>query len=390
MKPKKVVSKLREVKKIEDEGLDINYEKVKRYCHHQKIKYYKKNLKNTVAELDELLKSFSFDPALKDEEMFVLEKNLDLSTFNVIFSSKNLLKNALNQSQSIRTKGFEGRVPSFYHVDGTYKLLDAGFVTLVLGTENIYHQFRPIALSIVAHEDTESYEILFQKTREWINKLFDEEWIPKFALMDGAKAALNATKNVFGETKVILCWFHMLKAIRNHIYNLKPSVAKNHLKENWAFICYGLGLLAKTRSQKQLLDLWRIIRDDWEKALQLDEDFVLYIEGEYIKSKFTWNQSTFLGKSRTNNSVESFNNVLKQTYFESKRFDVISFFNVAKRMIKDFSLDMTEFPITLELSVFEWHNGLLLSKTAILNLKKNAIGYIKKEREAEKKAERER
>ena len=218
-KPKKVVSKLREIKKVEEDNLEINYEKIKRYCYHQKIKYYRKNFKNTVAESDEMLKlSYSYAPNLKDEEMFVFYKNLDVSQFHILFSSKSLLKNAINQSQKIITKTFESKTPSFFHVDGTYKLINAGFVTLVLGTENIYHQFCPIAFSIVAHEDKTSFGIMFSQTQEWITKIFNSLWKPSFALMDGAKSALNATKQIFGkEITVILCWFHLLKALRNHI-----------------------------------------------------------------------------------------------------------------------------------------------------------------------------
>jgi len=88
--------------------------------------------------------------------------------------------------------------------------------------------------------------------------------------------------------------------------------------------------------------------------------------------------------------VESFNNELKQTYFEAKRFDILSFFTIAKRMIKDFSCDMVTFPKTLEAPIIEWQLGLSLCKFAIKELKKNTFAFIKKGREFEKRDEREK
>jgi len=71
-----------------------------------------KNFKNTVAELDEMLKlSYSYAPSLKDEEMFVLHTNLDVSQFHILFSSKSLLKNAISQS---RKKLLKAKLQAFF------------------------------------------------------------------------------------------------------------------------------------------------------------------------------------------------------------------------------------------------------------------------------------
>jgi len=60
------------------------------------------------ANLDEQLRSLNYDVNLKNEDMFVLFKDLSLSNFHVLFSSKSLLQNAINQSQPLKTKAFEG------------------------------------------------------------------------------------------------------------------------------------------------------------------------------------------------------------------------------------------------------------------------------------------
>jgi len=393
LKPKKVTSKLREVKKVEDEKIDVNYDQVKRYCYHQKVKYYKQNLKNTVADLRELLKTYTYNANINDEDMFILSQELDLSKFNVIFSSRALLVNAINQEHKVQSKSFNGFIPSFFHLDGTYKLVDSGFVTLVLGTENILHQFRPIAFAIVAHEDQAAYNKLLKEVKKFLQDNFNFNYSPKYALMDGARSSYNATVQVFGkDMKIILCWFHLLKAIRNHIYQLKDAADKKYLRENWPFVCYGLGLLAKTRTHNDFLDLWKIMKENWNDELQLPEDFLKYIETEYIKSNLIWNQSTFIGKSRSNNSLESFNNQLKMTYFEAKKFDLISFFRIAKSMVRDFSRDLTSFPKTIEVPLNDWRFALTYSKTAtiIKSLKRNHFAFIKKSREEAKRNEREK
>ena len=168
------------------------------------------------------------------------------------------------------------------------------------------------------------------------------------------------------------------------------NTGKRQAERKLPFICYGLGLLAKTRSIQQFFDVWLIIEENWKNELQIPDDFLKYIHDQYIKSKFTWNQSTFQGKSRTNNSIESFNNQLKQVYFEHKRFDIISFFTVAKQMVKDFSIDMVSFPTVLEIPLSEWRIGLSLSKNAISNFKKNSIVFVKHNRDSKKVEEREK
>src|SRR5271170_866148 len=75
------------------------------------------------------------------------------------------------------------------------------------------HHFRltgvPVAwmLSSTGTEATIEYFLNFVKTR-------NPEITPKITMTDRDKAQMGAIKTVYPETRVLLCWWHVLRAMR--------------------------------------------------------------------------------------------------------------------------------------------------------------------------------
>lgn len=61
----------------------------------------------------------------------------------------------------------------------------------------------------------------FRVIKSGVHRIWENEVKPEILICDGAKAIQNGFRNVFGEiVLVLMCWFHMKKAIRENISSL--------------------------------------------------------------------------------------------------------------------------------------------------------------------------
>ena len=63
------------------------------------------------------------------------------------------------------------------------------------------------------HENTNAYKCLFRESKKYIKNTFDYNWEPEFIVCDGADAIMKAAKEIWPNIIVLLCLFHMIKAV---------------------------------------------------------------------------------------------------------------------------------------------------------------------------------
>jgi hypothetical protein len=53
--------------------------------------------------------------------------------------------------------------------------------------------------------------------------------LPEYLMIDASDAEYNAAKSCFGDRCIVLtCWFHVMKAVKNHIKENKDLVPIQH------------------------------------------------------------------------------------------------------------------------------------------------------------------
>lgn len=154
------------------------------------------------------------------------ENNVD---FRFIVTTKLLLQQAIGQEK--------------LHTDATYKLVWQGFPVLLLGTTDLYRSFHPFGIAVCTSEKQKDFEFVFAAVKQGVQNTFDKEFAPKFLIADASKAIGNAGLKVFGDDlSVIMCWFHMRKAVSEKF----PSFIRNPTKQ--AQFLYDLDKLQLSKS----------------------------------------------------------------------------------------------------------------------------------------------
>lgn len=106
-----------------------------------------------------------------EHNMVVLQRLLEGKNFMLLVTTKELLKNALNQAQ-ITSK-------PFFALDTTYKLISCQFKFTTFITVNYKHQTADLAYLIHANEDADSYLFGLNGIKAAIKSHFDFDWVPK-------------------------------------------------------------------------------------------------------------------------------------------------------------------------------------------------------------------
>ena len=106
---------------------------------------------------------------------------------------------------------------------------------------------------------------------------------PQFTMSDRDQAQLNAIKAVYPETKLLLCWWHMLCAMRSHFCTEEfPEL----WKRVWEWV--------RTSDQATFDSLWEWIRSD----SSVPQSFVDYLQSNWMTVVPLW-----AGISRKNRTI---------------------------------------------------------------------------------------
>ena len=266
--------------------------------------------------LKEFLNRFDKNLIIEKNEMIVLYQNLEIEEFLIVVSSKLCLENAIMQSKHCKQ--------SFICLDGTYKLLMNGYVTMVMGTENNDHSFRLIALAISFSENTNNYKEFLNVVHKYLAESNNFTLNPHYIMSDLAECIHNAIKDNYPKSKHLYCQFHLMK-------NIQKISSKKEFNEKKKYVFFGIKALKECENQENFNNLWNLVKEFWIDC-DLDIQFINSFENEYIKNDIHWyNGACEPPKSKTNNSLEGFKNRLK------------IFFNREKQPVKVFFSKLSEF-----------------------------------------------
>jgi len=278
--------------------------------------------------LSEIIKK-TYTAELRSDELFFIYSHIENGEISLLFSAKALIENLLKQQQL---------QPSFIHLDTTFKLIDLGLPLFVVSTENVNHNYRPVAFFVSWSESTAQTTLMLKKLADFLQESFDFAFKPKFVLTDNSDALISGCKQAFSHEYVHLaCHFHIAK-------NVKEKVQSKLLKDKKQILFFGLKVLKNSPSLPFFKRVWEIVKKYWQDN-GVEISFISTFEKEYILKGLEWHYgSAFPGKSRTNNSIESGNNVLKR-FFNRKAHNFKEFLGKMREFIQEWAtLDKTSFP----------------------------------------------
>lgn len=131
---------------------------------------------------------------MNDNQAFIIGQNLECDQFCLVFSSKNLLRNVILQAESCPKK--------YACIDATYKLIALSYPFLVIGTQDLIHKFRLIALALSKHEREIDYNFMFKSIKHSLKLIFQYEWSIDLLLSDASMAIHSAAQSIFGSNYI--------------------------------------------------------------------------------------------------------------------------------------------------------------------------------------------
>ena len=170
----------------------------------------------------------------------------------------------------------------------------------------------PVAWMIHENQDSTIYEKI-------LRSIFpDDETkeLVKFAMMDEAKAEMNALQHVIPSAKVFWCEWHVKKALRKRLLHLVKD--KETKKELWGHV---LGLIS-AESETDLHSRWEWFQERLEENSGQGQ-YIRYVEENAWRDRQRWSHCFQADLTiSTNNHLESFHNRLKTTFLKRHRYDV--------------------------------------------------------------------
>lgn len=213
------------------------------------------------------------------------------------------------------------------HADATYKMIWQGFPVLVCGTTDQNRKFHPLCLTISSNEQKEDFKLMFQGLKDKIQEIFESSWNPKVLVCDAAKSIQNAFLEVFGEHVVVrMCWAHAKRKIQERIARIKNKVLRDDI-------------LNDVDALHSITDA-NIFDAASEAFVQKYEDeieFVTYFRAQWLLQNRNWFLGAAPNSPSTNNALESFNRVIKDSNTLRERFPLSRFLVVAKEMVNQWS-----------------------------------------------------
>ena len=117
-----------------------------------------------------------------------------------------------------------------HHIDGTYRITTHGFPLVVYGLSDQVGRFHPVSFMITSHETIPDFDIFYGGMVD-LADLFDIEFDPEYIMQDACDASLNTVKRIFPEVKVLMCYFHVKKNVKENVRNddLLPKEKRDEL-----------------------------------------------------------------------------------------------------------------------------------------------------------------
>jgi len=218
-------------------------EQLRNYIYRYRENLIAQNYPEVKQFLTDIVKK-NYHSDLQIDEMFFIYSNLKDGEVSILFSSKALIENLLKQ-QTLQ--------PSFIHVDATYKLTDLGLPLIIISTETINHNYRPVAFFLSWSESTAQIVLMISKLEEFLRLHFDFSFQPKFVLTDNCDALISGCRKAFTHEYVHLgCHFHLAK-------RMKEKAQSSELKDKKKILFFGLKALKNSPTLVFFKEVWKII-----------------------------------------------------------------------------------------------------------------------------------
>ena len=163
IKPKKCQTNLQKL--LDDNHLQFELPtnaQLQNYLYRYKEKLLAENYPEVKKFLTEIC-SKRYSENLNEDEMFCIFYKCQEGELSVLLSTPAMIKNLQKQSQT---------QASLIHLDATYKLIDLGIPVIIMGTENLNHNHRPIAYFITWSESKANVKLLLQEISNFLEKEF--------------------------------------------------------------------------------------------------------------------------------------------------------------------------------------------------------------------------
>jgi hypothetical protein len=278
---------------------------VQRVAHRLKRKLESDLGEETIGYLNEHLQSLELRMDSPDDEVGVLPgwkangpANAEDAASEIIFfmTSKELMKLIMVQQN--------GPLKAFVSMDATYKLTICGYPCIVVGTVDVQHHFHLVGLMISRHEDTAAFQKAVESIKRALHTFFDFIWEPVVSMSDSAGAILNALTNEFPGIACAVCYFHMVKGVKDHASLFSTEKALQLFLSELKIIA-GFG-------DEQVFDAaFELFLARWLRKEKNAIDWFIPSWGTGIKKRW-FSGASGPGLPKTNNSLEGTNNVIKE------------------------------------------------------------------------------
>jgi hypothetical protein len=245
---------------------------------------------------------------------FVAEEEED-----IMGSNAKVLKIIFWQSGKMR-RDFE-KFGSILFIDGTYNLTNRKYVLYPFHVIDEHKNSRLVGWALVSCEKQyilEEMLSLFKDANPTANELL------RYVIIDKNFTEMAALNKIFPAAKIIICQFHAMKAVGEHIRRIPLSSEKQYLKKMLETL---FGKMLHSPTEHLYMDAWAKVIQSAEDNEELRE-IQTYLEVNWHDSREHWASHALLHEnlieSFTNNRSEGFNKHLKRILKKQRRVpDVI-------------------------------------------------------------------
>ena len=136
------------------------------------------------------------------------------------------------------------------------------------------------------------------------------------------KGQMNAITKVFQDTTKLRCYFHLIQNIQRMARNFK-------VHEKIEYILWVTKMLKEAKSELEFEQIWALLKS--ELLGMTTHNFLKSYEDNFVNSQAKWFVgASFVGKQKTNNSLESINRYLKDNWTSRVSRTVPEFFVLLK------------------------------------------------------------
>jgi len=202
-------------------------------------------------------------------------------------------------------------------LDSTFGTNYYGYSLFLVMVVDNSGQGQPVAVVVLGQESIASIKAALEVLKKW-----NPTWQPAYFMTDKSDRERGAIKLAFPNAKLLLCEFHRLKAIRDHLHN---KARQNGLEESELnFFIQSMRELAKAMNEDHFLKLKQDLKDH-EITKRRKWVWEYLVKNWFGKEEEHWCQhrrnQEFTGGHTTNNITESANRVFKLWLKNRRRFD---------------------------------------------------------------------